>query len=194
MSTGMHTEAATDGRRRRRGVVFLKFGLAGAALLGVAAAATSAAWTDDAWFSATAQGATVHLQGAIGTNPASTDWQDADTSTESPTLTVSSTVFGDLLPGDHRTVVLNLRNTGSTNLTLGTPVIGLVAGGDPILSTNTSDTTDVVVRVVGTATSPLAPSATTSVTLDVTVPAGWSSSNEGKSESFTVAFTGTATH
>ena len=187
--------AATTPRRerRRKGVVILKFGLAGAALLGIAAAATSAAWSDDAWFSASAKGATVELQGALGASPAETDWKDADNVGGAQALTVDSTVFGDLLPGDHRTVTLNLRNTGSTKLTLGAPDISLPSSGDQILATAV-DGTHAAVTVTGTVPSTIDPLGTAAVSLEITVPGGWVESNQGKAESFTVSFAGTAAH
>ena len=195
MSTALPTTPTTEprDRRRRRGVVFLKFGLAGAALLGIAAAATSAAWTDNAWFSASASAATVQLQGALGANPASTDWQDADTSSAGSAIAVDSSVFGNLLPGDDVTVQLNVRNNGSTKLTLTAPSINLPTTGDQIFAL-TNDGTHAYVSSSALSSSTLAPNATAYVTLEVKVPSTWDAANQGKAESFTVSFNGTATH
>lgn len=189
MSTVQHTR--TD--RRRRGVVVLKFSLAGAALLGIAAAATSASWSDNAWFSANATSATVQLQGALGASPASTDWQNADNVSGAPAIAVSSATLGALLPGDDVTFQLNVRNAGTTNLTLGTPAIALPTTGDQIFATGV-DATKAIVSVTSLSSATLAPNATAYVTLEVKVPSDWAATNEGKSETFTVSFAGTATH
>lgn len=196
MSTALPTTPTTEPRerRRRRGVVFLKFGLAGAALLGIAAAATSAAWTDNAWFSASAKTATVQLQGALGTAPADADWQNADNTSGYPAVPVTSTKFGALLPGDDLTFQLNVRNTGSTNLDLAAPSVSLPTSGDQIFSTDPTNTTAAVVTVSGLSATSLAPSGTAHVTLEVKVPDNWDPSNQGKSETFQVLFNGTAVH
>lgn len=189
MSTAQHTQKD----RRRRGVVVLKFSLAGAALLGIAAAATSAAWSDNAWFSANAASATVQLQGALGASPQSGDWQNADDVSGAPAITVSSATLGALLPGDDVTFQLNVRNAGTTNLTLGTPAISLPTTGDQIFATGI-DATRAIVSVSSLSATTLAPNATAYVTLEVKVPSDWATSNQGKSETFTVSFAGTATH
>jgi hypothetical protein len=199
MSTALPAAPATEKRdRRRRGVVVLKFSLAGAALLGIAAAATSAAWSDNAWFSGTATGATVNLEGAVtavGGTPAVGDWTHADGTGTTPSITVDSAAFGvdNLLPGDDKKIQLNLRNAGSTALTLGTTTVALDGASDFI----TTDSTDAIHNAVLTVTSipgSLAKEATTSVTLELKVGSEWPQTNAAKSGKFTVSFPGTATH
>ena len=71
MTTTNAADAADrqDERKRKRGAV-IKFSLAGAALLGIAAAATSAQWSDDAWFKGTATAAKMGWPCAASKSPA----------------------------------------------------------------------------------------------------------------------------
>ncbi len=183
-----------DERKRKRGAV-VKFSLAGAALLGIAAAATSASWSDNAWFTASAKGATVELQGAVGVSP--TAWEDADGTVDAPAITIPASAFstdlGNLLPGDVATVRLNVKNVGSTDLGLGTPTIDLGTGS--LLSTSDNTKALVTVDAVPTAGQVLSEDEATYVTLTVTVPSDWAESNQSAAaQTLTVKFAGTAQH
>ena len=115
MSTAQHTQEKTD--RRRRGVVVLKFGLAGAALLGIAAAATSAAWSDDAWFSASANAANAGSKVQLEASVDGTNWFHAyDGSVAVP---VDPAAFKDLVPNSSVPVTLYLKNVGTNSITVG---------------------------------------------------------------------------
>lgn len=196
MSTALPTTPTTEprDRRRRRGVVFLKFGLAGAALLGIAAAATSAAWTDNAWFSGTATAATVNLEGAVtavGGTPAT--WTHADGTGSAPSITVDPTAFGldNLVPGDDKTIQLNLKNAGTAAIALGTPTITFSGASGFITTDSTDPSHNAVLTVTPLATSSLAKDGTTSVTLELKVGSDWPQTNAAQSGTFTVAFPGT---
>ena len=188
MSTGIHTADTTDRRRRRRGVVFIKFGLAGAALLGIAAAATSAAWTDQAWFNATATSASVHLQGANVIAGSIDTWKDADT-TGTAAVQIPTTIFANLLPGVPKVATIALQNTGSTTLTIAAPVVAWNTGGT--FATGTCSLA--AVTTVANAPTTLA-AATTNllITVTVTPPSTWPASCQGQTGTLEVSFTGTA--
>ena len=186
MSTVTHTAGTTTDRdRKRRGVVFLKFGLAGAALLGIAAAATSAAWSDDAWFSASATGATIELQGALDSAP--TSWDAADTKTAS--LAIPESTFEDLVPGEVRTYDVHLHNAGSTPLS-----VAPVWQADPTNEALFQGVNPVGVALSEASAFTLGAGADKVVTVTVTAP-DWTNADsvrEGQTGAGWVAFTGTA--
>jgi len=118
-----------DERKRKRAAI-LKFSLAGAAVLGIGAAATSAAWTDDAWFSAGASAidpsTAINLQGAYvdsGT-PDVSDFKPADTDVTAVQIPVG--VFADLTAGDEVTVPVWIMNAGESELQ--------ITSADPVTS------------------------------------------------------------
>lgn len=169
-------------RARRRTVT--KFGLAGLAVLGIGAAATSAAWTDDAWFSGTANAATVELQGA--TNIAPLAWLDADT--ESAAVVIPANAFADMLPGETRTETINIRNISTVALAVPEPAVvttgDLFSGAEPATVTVTS-----IPDFPGT----LAPNAEQAVSVTVTAPE-WDNDDvdyQGATGTLTLQFTGT---
>lgn len=125
------TGAARTRRRRRSRAAYLKFGLAGVALLGIGAAATSAAWSDDAWFLADTSGASVELAGSTS---AAGGFVDADTDAGGVRITLTG--FTDLVPGDTRTATLYLKNSSTVPLTIAldastTNGLGVFAGANP---------------------------------------------------------------
>ena len=67
-TTTARPDATERDERKRKRAAIIKFSLAGAAVLGIGAAATSAGWTDNAWFSADASAVdpatAINLQGA----------------------------------------------------------------------------------------------------------------------------------
>ena len=188
MTTLTHSARTTDDRdRKRRGVVFLKFGLAGAALLGIAAAATSAAWSDDAWFSASATGATIELQGALDASP--TSWNTADDKTAA--LEIPASTFDDLIPGESRQYVVHLHNAGSTSLSVA-PAWQADSSNQALFQ----GTNPVTVSLSEVSAFTLAKGADKEVTVTVTAPQ-WTnadSARQGQTGAGWVVFTGTATH
>ncbi len=180
MSTALRTEPTGEKRdRRRRGVVFLKFGLAGAALLGIAAAATSASWSDNAWFSASAQAATVKL--SASSSGTSGSFTYADTGNGGTAITFGASDFGELNQGASKPVTLYLRNDGSVPLTVSavtTSGTGGIFTADTSV-TGTAGNPAAVVSDLATGTS-IAPGATASFTVTLTTPLDWESSFQGK--------------
>ena len=86
--------------------------------MGIGAAATSAAWTDDAWFSATASGATIELEGSLDSTPLS--WNVADDSATA--LVIPAATFAELVPGETRDYIIHVRNNGSADISVAAPV------------------------------------------------------------------------
>ena len=114
-------------KRRRKRAAIVKFSLAGAAVLGIGAAATTAVWTNDAWFSATAAAVdpatAINLQGAFnadapGTEP-TTGFTAADD--DSAAIAIPSTVFADLVAGDTISTTVWLKNAGTSALQIAEP-------------------------------------------------------------------------
>ena len=105
MATTPTDRRDADERKRKRAAI-VKFSLAGAAVLGIGAAATSALWTDDAWFAAEASAVdpstAIDLQGAyVGTTatPQDSDFATADDEPGTGTdfVTIPAEVFADAL-------------------------------------------------------------------------------------------------
>ena len=113
------TPATEPERKKRKRAAIIKFSFAGAALLGIGAAATSAAWTDDAWFSAAATTPTIQLQGGNGAAP--TTWTNADTSATA--VVIPASAFQNLEPGVARSVQIGLKNISTVPLIVAAPTV-----------------------------------------------------------------------
>lgn len=174
----------TAERKKRKRAAIIKFSLAGAALLGIGAAATSAAWTDQAWFQASATGATFELQGQDFA--ATPTYQDADGTGQNGVITVPPQTLANLVADDKRTLSLKIKNSGSVPMTL-TQSSSWVAG-----SAATNFTSAPVVTVSGVPSGPFAAGAEATVTVTVTTPDAWDVSNQGKLQSLQLTFTGTS--
>ena len=148
----------------------LKIGLAGIAIAGVGAALTSAAWTDNVWFSAPADAATFNLTASLD----GTTWTETS---EAAPLTIASSEFAKLLPGQTRTVTVHVKNESNVDAALtATPTIA-------------GQLADAGLTVTASPTKPnLAAAETTTVTITVKVPEAWSETHKGKSG--TVKLTG----
>lgn len=110
------TPGDNQDRRRKRGV-FLRFGLAAVAVVGIGAAVTTAAWTDDVWFNADAQAASFNLQGSTS---ATGPWGEYNTQAGALVIPIPASQFGSLIPGETRTLVVHVKNASTveaTNLT-----------------------------------------------------------------------------
>ena len=190
MSTDMDTAGTTDRRKRRRTVVVLKFGLAGAALLGIGLAATSAAWSNDAWFTANAKAAgTTDLQGANVTGGVVGTFYAADSSTAADIVQIPSAAFNNLQPNVTRTATIALKNVGTADLNIASAATWSGSFG----ATNTCSLADITVTKV-TAPSALASGAEDdTVTVTVTPPDTWPTSCQDKTDTLLVSFTGTPT-
>ena len=176
------TTTEQDERRRRRGA-FLRFGLAGVAVLGIGAAATSAAWTDQAWFTGSAAAATVELQGSIDQQT----WFDADTTGEGVAVEIPADTFADLNQGENATVTLHLKNAGSVDITLGAATVDV---DDETPTSMFAGATPASVSVSTPAATTLAPGATTTATLTVETPDDWADAYQGRTGTLKVTFTG----
>ncbi|MET0735245.1 MAG: hypothetical protein ABWY55_06345 [Microbacterium sp.] len=176
------TNAPTVRRRRRSKRPVVAVVLATLAIGGIGAAATSAAWTDNVFFSAQAQAATFNLQGSLD---GSTWKESADQSTVE--LVVDPAQLANLLPGQTRTITLNVKNTGSVSAAL---------TGSVAFATGSTFTTNPTIQLSGLATSLTAAGGATptdSFTLTVTAPADWAATNQGKTGTIIVTIAGTAT-
>ena len=129
MPTTSPTVDERDERKRKRAAI-LKFSLAGAAVLGIGAAATSAAWTDDAWFTAGASAidpsTALDLRGTYvdsGT-PGAGDFEMADTNVTA--VEIPDGVFAGLTAGDEVTVPVWIMNAGDNELQ--------ITSADPVVS------------------------------------------------------------
>ncbi|MBO3096289.1 hypothetical protein [Cellulomonas dongxiuzhuiae] len=177
------TGASQQGEEpRRRAGVFLRFGLAGIAVLGIGAAATSAAWTDQAWFAGNATSVTVDLQGSTDGRT----WADADTSAAGVVVQVPAAAFDDLNQGADVTVTLHLRNAGTVPLTLGAADVVTDRHRSTSIFAGTTPATATVAGPVPT----LAAGATTTATLRVVTPRDWPATYQGRTGTLAVTFTG----
>jgi archaellum component FlaG (FlaF/FlaG flagellin family) len=177
------TPERVDRNRRRTRAAYLKFGLAGVALLGIGAAATSAAWTDDAWFSADASAATVELEASLD----GTTWFDADSVAGDPAVDIP---LANLNEAANVTKTLYIRNTGSVPLTITGPTV--VKSGDLFsgAGAGTLANPSVILGTLGSTT--LAPNTGTSVSFQVTTPVDWSETFQGKTGLITIQFGATS--
>lgn len=122
----MRTAPQSDRRR-----LITAISLASVAVLGFGAAITTAAWTDNVWFTAEADTASIQLYGAVSdTQPALdiANWEDADTEPTAVTIPVAS--FAGLLPSETRAVSIWLWNDSTGDLSVSLPSLDLT--GDPL--------------------------------------------------------------
>jgi hypothetical protein len=166
---------------KRRPVIAIV--LATLAIGGIGAAATSAAWTDNVFFSATAQAATFNLQGSLD---GSTNWVESDNQS-SIQLTIPASTFGNMLPGQTRTATVYVKNTGTTNASL--TVSAAYASG----ATFTTNPTVTAVATSSTLTAASGATPQTAITVTVTAPSDWATTNQGKTGTIVVTVAGTAT-
>ncbi|ANJ25908.1 hypothetical protein [Agromyces aureus] len=112
----MSTRTPEQSRKRR---LITGISLASIAVLGVGAAITTAAWTDNVWFSATADTSTIELYGAVAdTVPAPGDaaWEEADD--QAAAIVVPADSFAGLVPQETRAVQIWLWNGSTTALSV----------------------------------------------------------------------------
>lgn len=180
------TPASAKKTAQKRHKRYAKFALATVGLLGVGAALTSATWTDDVWFTTDTSAATVDLQGSAN----GTDWLDVrvDGTDGSTPIVIDSAEFENLLPGDVRTITVHLRNAGTTNLAIAMAETPFEFTGGFATALSTSDVSATF------AATELAPEASTTLVVTVTVPDPWAETNMGATGTLLVAVTGTGTH
>lgn len=181
VSTTEPAAPAETRKGKRRPVI--AFALAALAVGGIGAAATSAAWTDNVFFSATAEAATFNLQGSLD---GGATWQESDNKS-SIQLVVPATALANLLPGQTRTINLDVRNQGSVSAAL-TWKVEFADG-----STFTTNPTATVTGLTTTLTPATGLTAADQFQLVVTTPAGWTAENQGKTATIIITIEGTAT-
>ncbi|SIT76448.1 hypothetical protein [Microbacterium sp. RU33B] len=176
------TETRRDARKKNKRRPIIAFALATLAVGGVGAALTSAAWTDNVFFSASADAATFDLQGSLD----GTDWKQSDNK-EKIELVVPATAFAKLLPGETRTVTLYVKNLGNVSAKLASSV-------------EWSSATNFVVKpeaAVSDLATTLTPATTKgdsdAFTLTVKAPSDWKPDNKGKAGTIIVTISGEAT-
>lgn len=162
------------------------------AVVGVTAAATSAGFSNDAWFSASADAGTIQLQGSLdGEN-----WTDADSDGEGVVISIPADRFANMVPGDTRSVTVHLHNDSTVPVVVDKKLT--VTG--PLL-TDDATTTSLVFdgaaneqTVTLAASSDTADTDDTSATLTITAE-DWGNDLQGSLSSAntaTLKFTGTA--
>lgn len=160
------------------------------AVVGVTAAATSAGFTNDAWFSASADAGTIQLQGSLdGEN-----WTDADSLAKG--IVIPSSTFANMVPGDTRSVTVHLHNDSTVPVTVKKDLT--VEG--PLLTDDATTTSLVFDGAANEQTVTLAASSDTADTDDtlatLTITAeDWGNDLQGSLSSAntaTLKFTGTA--
>lgn len=179
-NTAQATTDADTRKGKRRPVI--AFALAALAVGGIGAAATSAAWTDNVFFSATAEAATFNLQGAVEGGA----WQESDNKS-SIQLVVPASALANLLPGQTRTINLDVKNLGSVSAAL-TSTVEFATG-----STFTTNPTASVTGLAATLTPATGAAPTDQFQLVVTTPSDWAAVNQGKTATIIVTISGTAT-
>lgn len=171
-----------DARNKKKRRPIIAGALALLAVGGIGAAVTSAAWTDNVFFSAPTQAATFNLQGSLD----GSGWVESDNA-GNVQLAVPAATFANLLPGQTRTVTLQVKNTGTANAAL--TASAAWAGTSTFTTAPTlsvSPATTSLSAVGGT-------SAATTVTLTISAPADWAPVNQGKTGTVVVTVAGTAT-
>lgn len=173
MSTATPADGTTPDRRRRNAT---KIALAALAIGGIGAAITTAAWTDDVWMTSNATAGTFELEGSLD----GTTWSEADD--QGTALVVDDAELAGLVPGETRTVEVQLRNAGDVDATLADPVLS--ATGDIFADTNPA-----TANIGSLAGTTLAPDEETTVDLTVTTPDNWGDEYQGDTGSIVVTFT-----
>lgn len=186
MNTPENTPAQPAERKNKRRTV-LAFTLAALAVGGIGAAATSAAWTDNVFFSAQAQAATFDLQGSVD---GGTTWKDSATGTPTSSieLVIPASKLANLLPGETRTINLDVKNLGS----VGASLTSSVAWATAPASTFTTNPTATVEGLAASLTASTGATPSDQFQLKVTTPSDWATTNQGKSGTIVVTITGTA--
>ncbi|GAA1825033.1 hypothetical protein [Agromyces salentinus] len=124
----MSTRTPEQARKRR---LITGIALASVAVLGVGAAITTAAWTDDVWFSATANTSSIELYGALGDTAPALDpanWEEADD--EGTAIVIPAASFADLVPEETRAVQIWLWNDSTVDLSVELATLTLT--GNPL--------------------------------------------------------------
>lgn len=174
------TETATRKGKRRP---LIAFTLAALAVGGIGAAATSAAWSDNVFFSATAQAATFDLRGSVD---GGSTWKQSDNKS-SIELVVPASALANLLPGQTRTINLDVQNLGSVGASL-TSTVEFASG-----STFAQNPTATITGLASSLTAAGGSASSDQFQLVVTTPADWAATNQGKTATIVVTISGTAT-
>jgi hypothetical protein len=181
---GEERTAPVAGRRRTSSVVRLV--LAGVAVVGIGAAITTAAWTDDVFFTATAEASSFDLQGApLGAAAdcaTATPYGDLGLPGDDVAIDITTAELGALIPEEPVDVEFCLFNDGSLDgtLTLGTVAIT----GD--LATSLLPADIAVVLDAATITA----GGYVGGTMTVTPPASWTEAVFGDTGVITFTVTG----
>ena len=172
--------------RRRRTSSVVRLALAGVAVIGIGAAITTAAWTDNVFFTASAEASSFDLQGApLGAAAdcaAATPYGDLGLPGDEVAINITTAELGALIPEEPVAVEFCLFNAGSVD---GTLTLGTVAvTGDLGTSLLPAD-----VAVALDATT-IAAGAYVGGTMTVTPPASWTEAVFGDTGVITFMVTG----
>lgn len=162
------------------------------AVVGVTAAATSAGFTDQAWFSASADAGKVELQGSLdGKN-----WTDADSDSEGVVIKIPAETIANMVPGDTRSVTVHLHNDSTVPVVVNKELklVGSLLNDTETTATLSFDSGAAANTVTLTADSDT--EATDDTTATLTIKAGdWANELQGSlsaENTATLTFTGTA--
>ncbi|BDV32065.1 hypothetical protein [Microbacterium terricola] len=120
----MSSRDRTDRKDRRNTII--RISIAGLAVFGIGAAITTAAWTDQVWFAAEADVASLDLKGSTtATGP----WDDYATEGDALTIPVSASDFGALQPNRTYEMEVYVKNadTADATLTVDADLTGAIA-------------------------------------------------------------------
>jgi predicted ribosomally synthesized peptide with SipW-like signal peptide len=186
---------------KRKKSTIIRLAIAGVAVLGIGAAITTAAWTDQAWFTAQADAASIELYGALAVdgdcpaapaNPAvsTAPYVVADDLTGAVDITLASGTFALLVPGEERAAGICLWNGG--DVALSTSLAPIVTAGDAVFAG--TDPASIAVEDDGAAyaTQTIAADAVLPLDVVVTTPGDWDNSYQGlTSGEIAITFEGT---
>jgi predicted ribosomally synthesized peptide with SipW-like signal peptide len=180
---------------KRKKSTIIRLAIAGVAVLGIGAAVTTAAWTDQAWFTAQADAASVGLYGALAVDGDCPDAGDAayvvaDNLTGAVDITLASGTFAQLVPGEERAAGICLWNGGDVDLS--TSLQPIVTTGDAIFAGTGPATIAVESGAAAFATQTIAADAVLPLDVVVATPENWATTYQGlTSGEIAITFTGT---
>lgn len=144
MSIGSETS-----RRNRRSSI-ARVLLATLAFLGIGLGVTTALWSDNVWFTANVTTKSFNLQGSVTSSTAG--WEESATE-GSIELTIPSSVWAGLEPGNEKSTTIWVKNAGTATAVMTAPQPTLVNAVNDLTITN--PTSGLTVTTTGLATDDL---------------------------------------